>query len=169
MAMSSAGPAERSQAYVLLTPWALFDRTPMPDGPGRRTLSLKEPVDVPSGWPLFLAVPEGLRVDVEGRRLAAQPETNAFDLAQPERTHAPMACRGQLSRDRRRTRLTALLNLRRFGHGALERLDVETGPRAGIEDHRLAPGRLASLPLTICFNEVFLDWSRRPCHSGKPT
>ncbi len=80
MAMSSAGPAERSQAYVLLTPWALFDRTPMPDGPGRRPLSLKEPVDVPSGWPLFLAVPEGSRVDVEGRRLAAQRETNAFDL-----------------------------------------------------------------------------------------
>lgn len=78
--MSSFGPAERPQAYVLLTPWALFDHTQKPGSPGRRPLSLKAPVDVPAGRPLYLAVPAGMRVDVGGRRLGAQRETNAFEL-----------------------------------------------------------------------------------------
>ena len=74
--MSSIGPADRAQAYVLSTPWALFDlaRT------GRRPLSLEDPVEVPAGSPLFLAAPAEARVDVDGRHLGAQRETNAFHL-----------------------------------------------------------------------------------------
>ena len=78
--MSSFGPAERPQAYVLWTPWALFDLTREPGSTGRRPLWLEAPVEVPAGWPLILAVPAGARVNVDGRRLRAQRETNAFNL-----------------------------------------------------------------------------------------
>jgi len=78
--MSSFGPAERPRTYVLWTPWALFDLTREPGSTGRRPLSLEAPVEVPAGSPLILAVPAGARVDIDGRRLRAQRETNAFDL-----------------------------------------------------------------------------------------
>jgi len=78
--MSSFGQAERPQAYVLLTPWALFDRTQELGSPGRQPLSLQAPVEVPAGRPLYLAAPDGVHVDVDGRRLGAQRESNAFDL-----------------------------------------------------------------------------------------
>lgn len=78
--MSSFGPAEQPRAYVLWTPWALFDLTHEAGSTGRRPLSLETPVEVPAGRPLFLAVPAGARVDIDGRRLRAQRETNPFDL-----------------------------------------------------------------------------------------
>ena len=74
--MSSTGLADRAQAYVLSSPWALFDTARS----GRRPLSLKHPVGVFAGSPLFLAAPAETRVDVDGQRLGAQQETNAFHL-----------------------------------------------------------------------------------------
>ena len=78
--MSSFGEVERPQAYVLGTPWALFDRTREQSGIGRQPLSLETPVEVAVGSPLFIAAPAGISVEVDGRHLGAQKETNEFDL-----------------------------------------------------------------------------------------
>jgi len=76
------------QAYVLLTPWELFDLPKPAVGAGRRPLSLSEPVEVPGGRPLYLAAPAGSSVDVEGQRLGAQRETNEFNLEQHQHCYS---------------------------------------------------------------------------------
>jgi hypothetical protein len=74
------------KAYVLVAPWELFDRPSKAGGVGRRPLSVEEPVLVPAGRPIYLAAPEGAKVDVEGDRLGAQRESKAFDLGHPPYT-----------------------------------------------------------------------------------
>ena len=78
--MSSSGLDKRPQAYVLSAPWELFDRPRQAGESGRRRLSPVTPVQVPAGWPLYVAAPANAAVFVDGRRLGAHRETSAFNL-----------------------------------------------------------------------------------------